>query len=329
MPCGHPTRRGRDRDKETGLDGSSLLALGLLVVGVALVVVGAETFVDGLLATAARFALPPFVLMVVLSGFEIENVAAGLAANANGFPGAAAGTFLGGTTFLAVAVAGLAALVAPIRPELPRAALLWTAAAPLPLLGLGLDGRLGRLDGGLLLVWFVVAIVGLARAGASIGGAGDDDAVAARYPLVRLLGGLILLAVGGELLGDGLRSVVARLGVSATLLGNTALAAAVEGEEVARVAVAARRGRGALGFASVAGTVVHFAAFNAGLLALVRPLPLDDATRRLHLPVAALAPALLVALVAARGRLGRAEGALLLALYAAYVAAAIALDFGA
>jgi hypothetical protein len=80
-----------------------------------------------ILALAARLRLPAFVATVVLSGFELENLAAGIAANAKGLPGAAAGTFLGGTTFLAAGVAGLGALIAPMGSRLPLPAL---ACAP-------------------------------------------------------------------------------------------------------------------------------------------------------------------------------------------------------
>jgi Ca2+/Na+ antiporter len=49
--------------------------------------------------------------------------------------------------------------------------------------------------------------------------------------------------------------------VSATLLGNTAVAASVEAEELARVALPARRGRANVALANVLGTVVHFIAW--------------------------------------------------------------------
>jgi Ca2+/Na+ antiporter len=98
-----------------------LVGVILLVVGLTLVIGGAELFFDGLLATAARWRFSPFVLTVLVSGFELENLAAGIAANLKGLGNAAAGTFLGGTTFLALAVAGLGAAVAPIRAVLPAA----------------------------------------------------------------------------------------------------------------------------------------------------------------------------------------------------------------
>jgi cation:H+ antiporter len=296
-----------------------LVGLALLAGGLVLVVGGAELFFDGLVAAAARFRLSPFVLTVVVSGFELENLAAGIAANAKGLPNAAAGTFLGGTTFLALAVTGAAALASPLRTRLPGATVAWTAVSALPLLALGLDGVLSRLDGAVLLVWFLVALVGIARSGRGLHGA--ESPAHARLSLLRLVGGLAVLTAGGELLGSGLHRVVARFGISESLLGNTAVAASVEAEEVGRVVVPARRGRADVALGNVVGTVVHFVGLNAGLIALVRPLELDAPSRHLHLPVA-VASTLVLAAVARRGP-GRLAGAALLVLYAAYVAVAV------
>jgi len=300
---------------------SSLVALLLLAAGVGLVIAGAEALLDGLLASAVRFGVSAFAVTVAISGFELENLAAGLAANATGLPGAAAGTFLGGTTFLALGVSGLAALIAPIRARLPGPALAWTALGPLPLVALGLDGMLTRLDGAVLVLWFAVALVGLIRAGRRL--LEPEESERKRHPLAWLLGGIAILTAGGALLAEGIRGVVERLGVSQTLLGNTVVAVSVEAEEVARVAAPSRRGRGDLALGNIAGTIVHFAAFDAGVIALVKPLELDAATRHLHLPVAFAATLVLCATLRLRGGISRLIGAMFLALYAAYIAAAI------
>jgi cation:H+ antiporter len=298
-----------------------LLGVGLLVLGIVLVVAGAELFFEGLLDVAARLRLSPFVLTAVVSGFELENLVAGIAANAKGLPDAAAGTFFGGTTFLALGVAGLAAVIAPLSTELPRPVLAWTAVSGLPLLAVGVDGTLSRLDGGVLVAWFAVALTAMARSGRSI--LGDRPPRPRRFAVLRLLAGLGLLTLGGELLGEGIRKVVARFGVSEALFGNTAVAASVEAEEVARVTTPARRGRGDVALGNIFGTIVHFVGFNAGVIALVRPLELGDASRYLHLPVAVAAPVVLSAVVLAGGRLGRLEGAGLLGLYVCYVSGAV------
>jgi cation:H+ antiporter len=290
-----------------------------------LVVAGAELFFDGILGAAARLGVSVFALTVVVSGFELENLAAGVAAAVAGLDDAAAGTFLGGTTFLALAVPGVGALVAPLESQLPPAVLVWTATAPAPLLLLSLDGEISRLDGGLLLLWFGVAMAGLWRSGRALLTA---DVERKRRVLLRAVAGLAVLTLAGELLAEGIRRSVAHFGISEALLGNTAVAAGVEAEEIGRVAVAARRGRGDIGLGNVVGTIVHFAAFNAGLIALVRPLDLGSESAHLHLPVAATSPVVLVGLLAWRGRIGRTAGSALLGLCAAYVAAAIAVSVG-
>jgi cation:H+ antiporter len=294
----------------------------VLIIGVGVVVLAADMFVDGLLGVARALAIAPFVLSVALSGFETENLATGIAANAKGLPGAAAGTFLGGVTFLAFGVAGLGGLIAPIRVELPTRFAVWTAIAPLPLFAVAVDGHISRLEGGLLVVWSVVALVGLARSGRELLVDEEEDEVV-RRPGLKLLAGLALLTGGGWLIGQGLRTTVRQLGVPQTLLGNTALAATIEAEELARFAVPARRGRPEIGLGNIAGTVVHFAAFNAGIIALVKPLTLGTDTTRFYLPVAVASPAILAALLVVRKKLGRVEGAFLTGLYVAYVAVAI------
>ncbi len=301
---------------------SGVAGVIVLVAGIGVVVFAADVFVDGLLGVALALGIAPFVLSVALSGFETENLATGIAANAKGLPGAAAGTFLGGVTFLAFGVAGLGGLIAPIRVELPTRFAVWTAVAPLPLLACAIDGHISRIEGGLLVVWSVVALVGLARSGREMLAAEDDDE-RVRRPGVRLLVGLALLTGGGWLIGQGLRTTVRQLGIPQTLLGNTALAATIEAEELARFAVPARRGRPEIGLGSIAGTIVHFAALNAGIIALVKPLTLGTQTTHFYLPVAVASPAILAAVLVVRKRLGRPEGAALTGLYVAYVAAAI------
>ena len=279
-------------------------------------------FVDGLLGIALALGIAPFVLSVALSGFETENLAAGIAANAKGLSGAAAGTFLGGVTFLAFGVAGLGGLIAPIRVGLPIGFAVWTAIAPLPLFAFAINGRVSRLEGALLVVWSLVALVGLARTGRGLLAA-EDEEERVRRPGLKLFAGLALLTGGGWLIGQGLRTTVRQFGVPQTLLGNTALAATVEAEELARFAVPARRGRPEIALGNIAGTVVHFAAFNAGIIALVKPLTLGPETTRFYLPVAVASPAILAGVLVVRKQLGRLEGAVLTGLYIAYVAVAI------
>src|SRR5918998_6697249 len=103
---------------------SGLLSVVLLGAGIAAIILGAEAFFAGLLGAARRIGVSTFFLTLFISGLEVENIAAGLAANLAGYPGAAAGTFLGGTTFITLGVAGLGAILGPFRLTPPRVFLL-------------------------------------------------------------------------------------------------------------------------------------------------------------------------------------------------------------
>lgn len=297
--------------------------LVLLVAGIVAIVAGAEFFFEGLLGISSRLKTAPFVVTALISGFEIENLAAGIAANAKDLPGAAAGTFLGGTTFLALAVTGFAAVVSPLQAELPWKPLAAAGASPLAILVLSRDGSLSRVDGSLLIVWFLVVMFVIARTGRDIAGETDIESAVKPRPIVRLVGGLAALSIGGEVLGEGIRGAVSRFGVSQTLLGNTIIAASVEAEEVARVALPAKRGRSDVALGNIIGTVAHFIAFNAGLIAVVKPLPLDDVTLYLHLPVAVASVPAMCLLLATRKRISRSVGVILLLVYVTYLGIAI------
>ena len=98
------------------------------------------------------------------------------------------------------------------------------------------------------------------------------------------------------------------------MLGDTAISALTEAEEIGRVAVPACRRRPDMAVANIGGTAVHFLTLNAEVLAVLLPA-LDDATMHLHLPAAVVAPALHCLMLVLRGGLGRREGVLLVAFY--------------
>jgi cation:H+ antiporter len=306
---------------------NGVLALLALAAALALIVAGAAALLSGISSSARRFGVSAFALTVLMSGMELENIAAGVAANLAGFPGAALGTSLGGAVFLALGVTGFGAVLAPFRTELPWSVLLWTAASPLPLLAFSLDGELSRLDGALLALAFIPFIAGLARSGIEPVEDDDDDeddgVIGALHPFLRILAGLTLMGVGGNLLSDGFRTLVARFPAGPTLLGNTAIAAAVEAEEIVRVAVPSRRGRADVAVGNIAGTVVHFLTLNAGIIVLARPMLLDAATMQWYLPCAVAAPAICFMLLRARGGADRTAAVGLLGLYAVYLALSI------
>ncbi len=302
-------------------------ALVLFLVGVVLAVWATERLLEGLIGLAALTALSTFAVGAVLSGLEAENVAVGLAAAVGGGSGApiALGTVFGGATFLICVALGLGALLYPIQVRLPRGFLVVLALTPL-LPGLAILGLpLGRLAGLILLLVFAGAMLYLVLASRGHDFLENDELeeLAEKKPsLPRALGltivGLITISIGGDLVANGAQRIVATLGVPALLMGMVITPAAIELEEVIRQAVPTREGHPEVSAGNLVGTLLYFLLFNLGLIALIAPVPVDPSIVALDWPFL-IAVTWLATIFLARGKVGRVEGAVLLACYAGYV----------
>jgi cation:H+ antiporter len=301
-----------------------LLAAAVFVGGVVLVVWATERLLRGLvgLATVARVA--PFAVSAVVSGLEAENVAVGLAAGSRGAAEVALGTVFGGSIFLVCVALGLGAMIVPLRVRLPRGVLVVFAVTPV-LAGLPLvAGTTPRWTGAALLIAFAVAMVYVVRISRTHQFMDDDEVEeasesspsAARAILLTLLG-IGAITAGGELVASGAERLITDVGLSAGLIGMVLTPAAIEAEEVVRQVVPARAGRHDVSAGNVVGTLLWFVLFNLGLIALATPVQPSPLTRVLDYPFLVGASWIATAFLA-RGRVGRAAGATLVALAVAY-----------
>lgn len=309
---------------------SLLLAVLLFIAGLALVVYFSEKLVEGVVGTAAGFGLSAFLISVVFIGFDPENLFVGAAGSVEGSAGIALGSVIG-AAMVAVALAfGLTALIVPLRfEEAPRSTLAVPPLAVLLFGALALDGRLARLDGVLLLIGYVAAVAFLARQARR----GAD--VTPREAVSEMLGGelqdmsrwkalgllvlsLIAIVGGSELLVQSSKTLIGALGLSDTTFGMTILALLVSIEELARELPAALKGRPEISFGNVVGSVLAFFLFNAGLIALVRPVAVGSQTLQFYLPVC-LGTVVGVSLFMLRKTVPRWAGVVLVLLYVLFV----------
>lgn len=302
-----------------------LLAAVLLVAGIAIVVWGAERFTDGGLAIARRAGVSAFWIGAVVSGFEPENLATGIAAGLSDLPQIALGTVIGSSIFMLTAGFGIALLIVPMAVTIPRAggvAMLIALAA----FGVALiDGRVGRFEAGALVVIAIALLFWLYRRSPAFLAGDDDDGDEPRASRVgrqaiALALGLVAMVVGAELVVRGVRGLLATVALSETFLGMTVIGLGESLEETARMVAPARRGHPEMALGNVVGTVVVLLALNLGVIALVRPPVADARVLAFHAPyVAACVAVAAIAFVAAR-RLGRVFGAALVAAYVVYLA---------
>ena len=299
------------------------LAIGIACFGggVWLLVESVEGLVKAVRGWAAAAGISGAVLSALVLGFDVESTAAGVAATLDDLPGTALGTSIGAAIFLLTVGLGVAALVAPFAVRTPPALLATAGVAAALAIALSADGALSRIDGAVLALAFppLVAVLLRSRRGPAPAREGTrPDRLA-----LRLGAALVGLVAGAELLVFGTGRVVSEIGLSETVFGLLVVAAAVSFEEVVLEALPAYRGFPELSVGNALGTLIFLLTASLGVIVLVRPLAVPDGVVDFHLPALAFS-AILAGVLLARGRLGRPEGVLLLAVYAVYVAGAIA-----
>lgn len=311
-----------------------VVALVLFFVGVGLVVVSVETFVETVSEGALALGVSAFFLTVVLAGTDLENAILGLAAVVQDLPGLALGTVFGEALFVLGVGVGLAGVFTPFETTVPRTYLLLAALSPALLILLAADGTLSRLDGVILTLAFLplVGAVYVLELGSDtrylsaeeveevLEEDGDDDVDREWLKVVVVLLAVAGMTVGSELAVRGARDLLAVVGLTGLAFGATVMSFVASIEELFLTVEPIRQGRPHLGVGNVLGSVLFFVTANAGLIAIVGPIPTGGTVVTVHWPFLIVALGLVVGMLY-RGRVGRAEGVLLLAVYVGYWAA--------
>jgi cation:H+ antiporter len=208
--------------------------------------------------------------------------------------------------------------------EVPTSVLLVPVISSALLLGLSLDGQLSRADGGVLLVGFVLSIlflVYLSKKGLDVKSSGEvtetleeADEISKWKSLGLFFLSLFAIIVGSEMVVSGSENIIAWFGLSDTVFGMTILALLVSIEELARELPAAMKGRPEISYGNVAGSILAFFLFNAGIIALVQPVPVNEDVLTFYLPLC-LFTVVVVSFFMLRKRVSRWAGGVLLTLY--------------
>ena len=309
---------------------SMILSLVLFVIGLGLVISFAEKLVKSAIGTSLGFGISPFLVSVIFIGFDPENLAVGAVGAFEGVAGIALGSIIG-AAMVAVALAfGITALFAPMEfGQVPKQVLAVPVLAVCLLGILGVDGQLSRGDGAVLLLGFALSVLYLLRLsqrGLDVKPAGEvaetleeAERLSTWQSFGLLVLSLVAIVVGSEMLVASSKTIIASLGLSDTVFGMTILALLMSIEELARELPAALQGRPEISFGNVVGSILAFFLFNAGIIAMVQPVPVSGQVLRFYLPVC-LMTVIIVSLFMLRQQIPRWAGAVLVGLYLVFVA---------
>ena len=305
-----------------------LTALALFISGLVLVIYFSEKLVEGVVGTSVTLGISAFLISVIFIGFDPENLILGSVASYEEAAGIALGTILG-SAMVAIALAfGITALIAPMDFKSAPAGIIMVPVASVSLLMLlSLDGMLTRIDGLYLLSGFFLALwylVRLSTKGLDIKPSGEVKETLEKEktpPAWQSIGILILslaaIIAGSEMLVTGSETLIGSLGLSETVFGMTILALLVSIEELARELPAALRGRPDISYGNVSGSVLAFFLFNAGIISLIRPIPISEEVLYFHLPMCAVT-VVFISFCMLMKKINRWAGLVLIALYAAF-----------
>jgi cation:H+ antiporter len=308
----------------------SVLTVVLFIVGLALLLVGADVMVRGASAIAVRFGISPLIigLTVVSLGTSAPEIAVSFTSALRGETDVAVGNVVGSNIFNVLGILGVTALVAPlivqrqlIRLDVP-VMILASVAAYL----LARDGVVSMLDGFGLILGALIYIGLLIRVSRkSPTAAADVDPTPPwlrRLPvqILFIVVGLVMLVFGSRWLIDGATTFARLLGVSDLIIGLTIIAAGTSLPELATSVIAAAKGERDIAVGNVVGSNILNLLLVLGATAAISPqgIPVAAEAIRFDIPVMlAVAFACLPSFITG-SVVSRAEGAFFIAYYIIY-----------
>ncbi len=307
-----------------------------VIVGLTLLIWGADRFVHGASALARNLGVAPLMIGLTIVSFATSapEILVSVVAALRGEPDLAVGNAIGSNIANIGLVLGATALLRPIelksatlRREMP--ALL---AVSLLTVALFLDSTLNRIDGFVLLTGLVIVIIWLVRLG--LRSSATDPLQAdfeAEIPkdlsnataIFWLVIGLGTLLVGAELLVDGAIEIARTIGVSEVVIGITLVALATSLPELAVSAVSAIKGEYGLAIGNIVGSNIFNLLAVVGVAAAIHPAVLPPTVLSLHIFVMVSFTLVLFAMTYeydGRGTISRFEGVMLVGAYVAFTA---------
>ena len=314
-----------------------ILQIILLLVGLALVVAGAEALVEGASSIARRSGVSPFVIGLTIIGFgtSLPELVVSVTGALQGNSDIAIGNVVGSNIFNVLLILALAAVIKPISitksnhyrdipVTLAVTLLLIVLGMSKTLFGLGAMDGLSRLEGGIFVLLFAAYIIWCFRSGKDRAAVEGDSDEVKLYPtllaVLMVLGGLAGLVFGGRLFVRSAEAIARLLHVSDKFIAITVLAMGTSLPELVTCLVALAKHRSQLALGNILGSNVFNILLILGTSALITPMSFA-AVNLVDMAALALSALLVLTSVytAKRNTIDRFDGAVMLAAFVAYM----------
>lgn len=312
------------------MSGSAIL---FFFLGLALVIGGAEAVVRGASRLASSLGVPALIvgLTVVAFGTSAPELVVSMQAATTGRGDIALGNVIGSNIFNVLFILGLSAVVAPLKvsDQLTRLDLPVMIGAASLLMLLALNGRVGRIDGFVLLAilfTYLGLLLTLARRRPEFVPVHSEIVVSpggSRWyvDLLLIVAGLVGLVLGSRWFVNGAVEFSRMLGLSELVIGLTIVAGGTSLPEVATSVAASVRGQRDIAVGNVVGSNIFNVLLVVGSTAALAPggVPAVPTALHLDLPIMVIVSIFCLPVFMAGMRISRLEGAIFLSYYAAYI----------
>ena len=304
------------------------LQIVLFIVGIIVVLWGADRLTDGAVGLAERMGVPQIVigLTIVSIGTSMPEFFVSLMSAVNGTPDLAVGNVVGSNIFNTALIVGVAAMICPIHvlPATVKKDMPFAILASVVLLVMCFDSSISRIDALLLFILFVVFMYITLKGARANFGQGSDEGATEKQPrtvlrsVLLVVLGLVCLVLGSNVFVDNASAIATNLGMSEALIGLTIVACGTSLPELATTAVAARRGNSGIAIGNVLGSNVFNILMILGITGLISPMNIQGITN-IDLGMLLLSIVVLWLFSFTKYRVERWEGALLTAGFLGYM----------
>jgi len=325
-------------------DGGVVMAFVLLAASFVVLLFAAGGLVSGAVGIAHALRLPKLLVGIVLVSLTTTapEFVVSVSAALRGEPEFAVGNAVGSVICDDGLALGLMAILAPapvlLHPRILLSANIFIALAVAVAFGAGLDGRFTRVEGlvlvgifGLYLAWMLIAEAWRGRRGAtaveepSAGAAHEERPLRPGAAVLAFILGVAGVLLASSIVLDSAATIATAFGVPEVIIGLTLIAIGTSLPEIATCVAAAWRGEGAIAAGDILGADILNITWILGMSAAVNPVSVRREEVLFMFPaMIVILGAMLISMWTGR-RVRRAEGFILISLFAIYVALTIVL----
>lgn len=259
----------------------------ILIIGFFFLIKGADIFVEGAASIARKFNVPAMIigLTIVAMGTSAPEASVSITSSLAGQNDMSVANVVGSNFFNILMVLGVSSIIAtlPVQNSTIKKDTPFLLIVSALLLLFGIDLKISRLEGLILLILFVYFIISTIRTAkksgsqeteAAIDVEGDENTPIFKTILLSVIG-VIGIVIGGDMVVNSATEIATTFGMSANLVGLTIVAVGTSLPEFVTSVVAIKKGETEIAIGNVIGSNIFNILFILGLATTISPITIS------------------------------------------------------